>query len=164
MTWDLPSPHVARVRADADDIDGYGHVNNAVYVRWLDECAWSHSTALGLPPEVCSRLGRGMAVWRTQINYLKPAFAGDELEIGTWLLANDGRLRIERRFQIRRPADDETLLVALLHYVCIDLGSGRAVRMPPEFARQYQVRPEVAAAADENFQPGVERRTTPRRS
>ena len=58
------------------EIDGYGHVNNAVYVTWLDDCAWAHSTDRGIPPEMCRRLGRGMAVWRTQINYLLPAIGG----------------------------------------------------------------------------------------
>jgi acyl-CoA thioester hydrolase len=71
---------------------------------------------------------------------------------------NDGKLRIERRFQIRRQSDGETLLRALLHYVCIDLHSGRARRMPEEFTR-YSVLPEVAAAVAAEphpFQPGVE--------
>jgi acyl-CoA thioester hydrolase len=158
MSWDLDGPHVLRVRALPEHIDGYGHVNNAVYVRWLDECAWSHSTALGLPPQACSALGRGMAVWRTQVNYLRPAFDGDEIEIGTWLLRNDGRLRIDRRFQMRRVADGETLLVALIHYVCIDLKSGRPARMPAEFIERYPVPPDLAARADDDFQPGVEHR------
>lgn len=158
MTWDLPRPHVLQVSALPGHIDGYGHVNNAVYVRWLDDCAWSHSGALGLPAEACSRLGRGMAVWRTQINYIQPAFEGDAIEIGTWLTSNDQRLRIDRRFQMRRSSDGETLLRALIHYVCIDLASGRAVRMPAEFVTCYAALPEVAAAADESFQPGVEQR------
>jgi acyl-CoA thioester hydrolase len=158
VSWDLEDPHVLRVCAAPEHIDGYGHVNNAVYVRWLDECAWSHSTALGLPPQVCSMLGRGMAVWRTQVNYLRPAFDGDEIEIGTWLLRNDGRLRIDRRFQMRRIADGETLLAALIHYVCIDLKSGRPARMPAEFVARYGVRADIAAGLDEEFQPGVEHR------
>ena len=79
-----------------------------------------------------------MAVWRTQINYLGAALAGDRIEIATWPVYNDGRLRIDRRFQIRRQSDGETLLRALLHYVCIELTSGKPRRMPPEFVR-YQV-------------------------
>jgi hypothetical protein len=35
------------------------------------------------PPDVCTRLDRGMAVWRTQINYLGAALAGDRVEVAT---------------------------------------------------------------------------------
>jgi len=156
--WDLPAPHVHAVVAASDDIDGYGHVNNAVYVRWLDHTAWSHSGALGLSPETCIRGRRSMAVLRTQIHYLAPAFAGERLEVGTWIVHADGRLRCARRFQIRRPADGRTLLRALVHYVCIDLDSGRPRRMPPEFVERYRPLPEVSAAlaAEGPFAPGVE--------
>jgi len=158
MNWDLPSPFVHERIAVHTEIDGYGHVNNAVYVAWLDDSAWAHSISRGISPELCRSLNRGMAVWRTQINYIRPALEGDRIEVGTWPVANDGKLRIERRFQIRRASDGETLLRALLHYVCIDLQTGRAKRMPDAFTR-YAVLPEVAAAVaaeTQPYQPGVE--------
>ena len=158
MSWDLPSPFILERVAVHAEIDGYGHVNNAVYVTWLDDCAWAHSTERGIPPEACRRLKRGMAVWRTQINYLRPALEGDHIQVATWPVRNDQRLRIDRRFQIRRREDGETLLRALIHYVCIDLESGRARRMPPEFARYYVADDVATAVAREArpFLPGVE--------
>lgn len=160
--WDLPSPYVHQVVASAADIDGYGHVNNAVYIGWLDRTAWAHSTALGLPPESCVEGRRGMAVWRTQVNYLASAFEGDRIQVGTWILANDSRLRVSRRFQMTRAADGRTLLRALLHYVCIDLDSGKPKRMPPEFVTRYQPLPEVRSfpvGGPGSFAPGVESST-----
>jgi acyl-CoA thioester hydrolase len=157
--WDLPSPHIHRVVATSADIDGYGHVNNAVYVTWLDHTAWSHSTALGIPPESCIEGRRGMAVWRTQVNYLAPAFAGNRVDIGTWIVASDSRLRCARRFQMRRADDGVTLLRALIHYVCIDLDSGKARRMPPEFVAGYQpleIVRDALSAQPASFAPGVE--------
>lgn len=158
MSWDLPGPFIHERLAVRSEIDGYGHVNNAVYVQWLDECAWAHSASRGITPELCTALNRGMAVWRTQINYLRAALEGDTIQVATWPVRNDGKLRIERRFQIRRKSDGETLLRALLHYVCIDLQTGRARRMPDDFLR-YSVAPEVAAAVaaeTQPYQPGVE--------
>jgi acyl-CoA thioester hydrolase len=158
MSWDLPQPFIHERVAVHGEIDGYGHVNNAVYVAWLDDCAWAHSISRNISPELCRSLNRGMAVWRTQINYLGAALEGDHVQVATWPVRNDGKLRIERRFQIRRQSDGETLLRALLHYVCIDLHSGRPRRMPEEFTR-YSVLPEVAAAVAAEphpFQPGVE--------
>lgn len=157
--WDLPSPHVCELIAATADIDGYGHVNNAVYVRWLDQTAWSHSTALGLSPESCIGKRKSMAVWRTQVHYLAPAFAGERVQVGTWIVGNDGRLRVTRRFQIRRAADRRCLVRALLHYVCIDLDSGRARRMPPEYVVGYRPPDAVLTALAgerEPFAPGVE--------
>ena len=160
--WDLPSPYLHRVAALDRDIDAYGHVNNAVYLGWLDEAAWAHSTALGISPEHCVKTRCGMVVWRSQLHYQSPAFAGDALEVGTWLVFGDARLRVDRRFQIRRPADGRTLLRGLIHYVCADLDSGRPRRMPPALASRYRPLPEVEAAlesdAHREFAPGVERR------
>jgi acyl-CoA thioester hydrolase len=160
MNWDLPSPFIHERIAVHTEIDGYGHVNNAVYVAWLDDCAWAHSISRGISPEICRSLDRGMAVWRTQINYIGAALEGDRIEVATWPVVNDGKLRIDRRFQIRRASDRVTLLRALIHYVCIDLHTGRARRMPDIFT-QYVVLPEVAAAIAVEarpYQPGVEPR------
>jgi len=139
--WDLPSPFIHRVSALAADIDAYGHVNNSVYLRWLDETAWAHSAALGVTAEHCVQTRRGMVVWRSQLPYQAPAFKGDSLEVGTWLVFEDARLRVDRRFQIRRPTDGRTLLRGLIHYVCVDLDSGRPKRMPVEFVDRYRPPP-----------------------
>jgi len=51
----------------------------------------------------------------------------------------DARLRVERRFQIKRVSDDKTLARARTDYVCINLDTHRAARMPELFARAYVV-------------------------
>ena len=62
MSWDLPSPFIHERVAVHAEIDGYGHVNNAVYVAWLDDCAWAHSISSrhqpGTVPRAESRHGR----------------------------------------------------------------------------------------------------------
>lgn len=155
--WDLPEPFIVAIDVTPEDIDAYRHVNNAVYVRWLDQAAWAHSTSLGLSLEHYLSVRRGMAVWRTQLHYLAPALPGDRVLVSTWLVLCDGRLRVDRRFQIRRESDGTDLLRALIHYVCIDLDDGRPRRMPREFATSYQPRAAVAAALTdaEPFLPGV---------
>ena len=141
MDFDRPSPHVVGLAVDPDDIDAYDHVNNAVYLTWLDRAAWSHSAALGMPLERCLALRRGMAALRIEIDYLSAAMRGDAVEVATWIARSDGRLRCERRFQVARPADGRTLARAMIEYVCINLDSGRAARMPQPFARAYVVTP-----------------------
>jgi acyl-CoA thioester hydrolase len=138
-TWDFGNPHVVTIEVLAADIDAYHHVNNSVYLSWLDRAAWSHSTSLGLSLEQCLALRRGMAAHRTQIDYLRAALLGDRVLVGTWIVSTDTKLRVERRFQIRRTADGETLARARIDYVCINLDSGRAVRMPESFRNAYIV-------------------------
>lgn len=145
--FDLPVPHVIDLTVGATDIDAYNHVNNAVYVTWCDRIAWDHSTALGLPLSRCLELDRGMAVVRTVIQYLRPALLGDVVHVATWIVPVESRLRVRRRFHIKRAVDDCTLARAEIEYVCIELSSGKPTRWPPEFRERYVSYPEVQAAA-----------------
>ena len=135
--FDFPTAHVIELQVQPADVDAYEHVNNAVYLTWLDRAAWSHSAALGVPLEQCVALRRGMAAQRIEIEYLRAAVRGDVVQTATWIASGDGRLRAERHFQVRRKSDGETLARARIDYVCINLDSGRAVRMPDSFARAY---------------------------
>jgi acyl-CoA thioester hydrolase len=58
----------------------------------------------------------------------------------------DSRLRVRRRFQIKRMADESTLARAEIEYACIELSSGKPMRWPPEFRERYVSIPAVAAA------------------
>ena len=145
--WDLPRPFIALLPVAQTDIDAYDHVNNAVYMTWFDRAAWEHSAVLGLPIERCLQLDRGMAVLRSVIAYLKPALLGDTIRVATWLLPAGGKLRVRRRFQVRREAGSVTLARAEIEYACIELSSGRPARWPPEFKQRYVALDEVMRTA-----------------
>jgi acyl-CoA thioester hydrolase len=138
-SWDHPDPFVISVSADAGDIDSYQHVNNSVYVRWLDECAREHSKAVGIDAEDAGELGYGMAVRDSHITYFSSAYQGEEILVGNWLTHCDGRLRATRQFQIVRQADGVTLTRAELNYICIKIDSGRPCKMPELFREKYIV-------------------------
>jgi acyl-CoA thioester hydrolase len=138
--WDFPSPHLVALEVAPADIDAYNHVNNSVYHAWLDRAAWSHSAVLGLSLDECvNGLRRGMAAHRTEIDYLRAAMSGDRVLVGTWIVETDSKLRVQRRFQVRRADDGTTLARARIDYVCINLDTGRAARMPEIFQRSYVV-------------------------
>jgi acyl-CoA thioester hydrolase len=67
--------------------------------------------------------------------------------MATWILPAESRLCISRRFQLRRAADDATLMRAEVQYACIELSSGRPTRWPKEFRAQYVPITGVANAA-----------------
>lgn len=137
MSWTLPDPFVIDIVVQPEDIDGLGHANNAVYVSWLERCAWRHSQSLGLDLAEYRRLDRAMAVLRHEIDYLASAYEGDQLQLATWIVESDQRLKMTRHFQLKRPADDLTLLRAQTTFVCIEMSSGKPRRMPTEFVEGY---------------------------
>ncbi|PAV49533.1 4-hydroxybenzoyl-CoA thioesterase [Pseudomonas sp. HAR-UPW-AIA-41] len=137
MSWGLPDPFVIDIVVQPEDIDGLGHANNAVYVSWLERCAWRHSQSLGLDLAEYRRLDRAMAVVRHEVDYLASAYEGDQLQLATWIVESDQRLKMTRHFQLRRPADDLTLLRAQTTFVCIELSTGKPKRMPAEFVEGY---------------------------
>ena len=143
--WDYPGAYTWAVRPGADDIDGLKHTNNAVYVRWCETIAWAHSKTLGLDLADYQRLDRAMAIRRGEYDYLLPSVQGDELLLATWLTGSDGRITLERRFQLIRSNDHATVLRGRWELVCIELGSGRPRRMPAEFSAHYL--PAIADAA-----------------
>jgi acyl-CoA thioester hydrolase len=148
IAWDRPQPFTLALCPQAGDIDGLNHTNNAVYVRWCEQVAWAHSEALGLALADYHRLDRAMAIRRAEYDYLLPTLHGEELLLATWLTASDGRLTMERRFQLVRRADRATVLRGRWDLVCIEASSGRPRRMPAEFCSAYLVAMVGEPAAD----------------
>jgi acyl-CoA thioester hydrolase len=137
LAWDRADPFVIEVEVGDEHIDALGHTNNVRYLDWLQRCAWRHSLARGFGEDEMVSLGYAMVVRETRMTYIAATFAGDRLAVGDWITASDGRLRAQRSFQIIREADGQTVLRAVIDYVCIRIADGRPVRMPEAFRRAY---------------------------
>lgn len=79
-----------------------------------------------------------MAIREGHYDYLLPSFEGEALVLGTWLTASDGKLTMERRFQLKRVSDGQTLVRGRWALVCIEISSGKPRRMPAEFLGIYE--------------------------
>ena len=70
------------ITVSPEDLDLLHHVNNLVYVKWMDKIAtnhWAHLTKdTPLPQYV-------WVVVRHEIDYLKQAILGDEIIVKTWV-------------------------------------------------------------------------------
>lgn len=116
---------LSRRIAMPDDIDELGHVNNAVYVRWVQDAAVGHWSAVaGHPKErgiywVCSR---------HEVDYKDQVREGEEVEIRTWLGARRGA-RFARHTDIRRAGAGRSAVEALTWWVLIDAATGRPRRV-----------------------------------
>lgn len=137
LQWDHPDPHLLYTRVKAEDIDGLQHTNNAVYVRWCEQVAWSHSVALGLDLDTYHRLDRAMAITRSEYRYLQASRVGQDIIAATWIVAWDRRLTMRRHFQVVRADDAVTLMRGEMDFACIELSSGKPRRLPPEFIAGY---------------------------
>ena len=135
--WDHPGPHTLQTRVEAGDIDGLDHTNNAVYVKWCEQVAWSHSVALGLDLKAYRALDRAMAITHSEYNYLQASREGDDIIAGTWIVSWDGKLTMARRFQVIRLNDGATLMRGAMRFACIEISTGRPRRLPREFIEGY---------------------------
>lgn len=139
LNWDYEKPFLMDFVAREEHIDGLNHVNNGVYVNWCQDVGWAHSVSLGLDMTSYHELDRAMVIRHSEYDYKAAAYLGEPLRAATWLTGNDGRLAMERRFQLVRVSDGATLLRARWQLVCIEISSGRPRRMPEVFNRQYGV-------------------------
>lgn len=130
------------------EIDLVGHVNNVVYLQWMQDAAMAHSSALGWSAQRYQQHGAGWVARLHQIEYLQPAYAGDEVIVRTWV-ADMKKVTSLRRYQMIRtdpPRSDSelsrkqiTLAVAHTNWAYIDFSTRAPKRIPPEIASAYQI-------------------------
>jgi acyl-CoA thioester hydrolase len=117
------------------DIDEQNHVNNTVYLRWIQDVATAHWRAIA-GPEAQETIG--WVVLRHEIDYKAPAAFGDEIVLRTWV-GKATRLTFERFTEIRRNSDGQLLSKARTLWCPIDMQTGRPVRVSPEVRAQFSV-------------------------
>jgi acyl-CoA thioester hydrolase len=121
-----------------DAIDELGHVSNLKYLAWMQDIAIQHSAARGWPVE---RYLENGAVWVVRshfITYLRPAFAGETITLGTWVAELKQRSS-SRRYLVRRASDQQALVEAETIWVYVDRQSGRPRRIPDELRAAFDV-------------------------
>ncbi|HEV8390404.1 MAG TPA: thioesterase family protein [Dongiaceae bacterium] len=131
-----------------DATDEFGHVNNQRYVAWMQDVATGHSTANGWPMARYLEIGAAWVVRSHFIEYLRPAFPGDRIEIFTWAASLELR-EVSRGYLFRRVDDRRILARAETKWVYVDLKSGRPKRVPEELMASFEAvsadDPELAA-------------------
>jgi acyl-CoA thioester hydrolase len=110
-------------------MDALGHVNNAVYQNYLEQAAIEHSEYLGLTLDVYRQVGGVFVMRRVEIDYLRPAVAGDTLEVTTWLKEMRGT-RALRCYEIRKKNEDNLLVTAEALWVWVDAQTMRPRPIP----------------------------------
>ncbi|MBV2192498.1 MAG: acyl-CoA thioesterase [Azonexus sp.] len=140
----MPRIFVEQLSIGADSIDLNGHVNNQEYVRWMQDVATAHSSAQGWNMARYLAAGVTWVIRSHFIEYLRPAFQGDELLVATWVAGMEAQSS-PRRYRFVRARDGKTLVEAETRWVFCDVQSGRPRDIPPEVAGAF---PLVTDAAE----------------
>ena len=112
--------------AQPEDIDELGHVNNAAWVRWIQDLAVAHWEAVA-PAE-----HRDAYVWvviRHEIDYLRALGPGDTALGRTWVPDPPKGARFDRHVEFVG-ADGKPLVRAKTTWAILDKQSGRPLRVP----------------------------------
>ncbi len=122
----------------ADEIDELGHVGNLHYLSWTLAAAVAHSTAQGWPTEAYHELQSVFVVRSHTIEYLRPAYEGEEIVVRTWV-AGFRKASSLRRYEIVRRADGQKLAKATTDWAFVKLGSGAPTRLPADLIASFQL-------------------------
>jgi acyl-CoA thioester hydrolase len=133
----MQSIYYYQVKVKETDIDELNHVNNEVYLKWLIEAAATHAQSLGYGLEQFLASGAAFVVRRHELEYLRPAFLGEELIVETWLSTFD-QTKSVRETRIKRKKDDQLLLVGKTLWVYIDLKMSRPKEIPATMAESFK--------------------------
>ena len=119
--------------ARAEHIDELGHVNNAVWVQWIQQVAVAHWEALA---DAAYKDAYYWVVVRHEIDYLRAAFPGDVISARTWIGDAPRGARSTRLVEFQR--DDGSVCVrSKTDWAIIDKASGRPIRVPPEVVAPF---------------------------
>jgi thioesterase III len=120
-----------RLRVRGYHLDGYGHVNNARYLEFLEEGRWAYFDER---PDLARRLQQGGVAFvavNLNIDYREAAVAGDDIEILTRLSGVGGR-SARMTQEIRRERDGALVSAGTLTFVLLDVAANRAIAIEGE--------------------------------
>lgn len=139
------------------DIDELGHASNIAYVRWIQDVALAHSTAVGLDVETYRSIGAVFFIRRHEIDYLRPALRGDRLEVRTWI-DSVFAAKCHRGTEIVKVSDGgaETMLArSMTTWGCVEIATGRPTRIPQRVREAFAAGPAAGPASGRHPAPPV---------
>jgi acyl-CoA thioester hydrolase len=118
------------------DIDMEGHVNNAVYLSYVEDCGFQVIAAHGWPVQRMTAQGFAIILRKHQIEYIQPALLDEELLLTTWA-SHVKRSSALRYYTIQRAGDNALLARISTLGVWIDLSTSKPIRIPPDFLADF---------------------------
>ena len=129
----MSNRHTLTFTAGPEHIDELGHVNNAVWVNWIQDLAVAHWEA------VAAAAQRDAFVWvvtRHEIDYRGNIVAGESVTAETFIPEPPTGARFDRRVDFRN-ASGKVIVSAKTTWAIIDRASGRILRVPKDVAAPF---------------------------
>lgn len=133
----MPHTHLYELKVSTTAIDANGHANNVEYLHWMQQAATSHADAIGCTTATLAA-GATWVVRSHHIEYLRPAFADEGIEVRTWV-ENVRRALSLRKYEIVRQSDGVVLARAETDWIFVDVTSGRARSIPPQIQALFEL-------------------------
>ena len=122
------------ITASPDDIDELGHVNNAVWVRWIQEVATRHWQSLA---PAAMQAAMSWVVTRHEIDYRGNLVAGETVTAETWVAEAPRGARFDRHVRFLG-VDGQVKVEAVTSWALLDRASGRLMRVRPEVVALFR--------------------------
>jgi acyl-CoA thioester hydrolase len=117
-------------------IDENGHVNNVVYIQWMQDIAVEHYASIGgieaQGPDAT------WVVREHKVEYLLPAFSNEMIEIRTWV-ENIRRVRSLRKYEFVRKSDEKVLVKGETDWVFVDVKTGAPKAVPETVSKVFSI-------------------------
>jgi len=121
------------ITASTDDIDELGHVNNAVWVKWIQDVAVAHWS---VDAPQAHQDAYFWVVTRHEIDYRGNVSAGETVTAETWIEAPPKGARFDRHMRFTG-ADGRVKVEAKTTWAVVERASGRVLRVPAEVAAPF---------------------------
>ncbi|MEP5937864.1 MAG: acyl-CoA thioesterase [Erythrobacter sp.] len=130
----MSEPFRLSFTASADHIDELGHVNNAVWVQWIQDLATAHWDAVARPEDHAAVF---WVVVRHEIDYRGNIAASESVTGETWIDGPPKGAKSDRRVDFRNDAG-KIIVAARTSWAMLDKESQRLVRVRPEIIAPFQ--------------------------
>ena len=140
----MPQIYQYKLTVPDNAVDVNGHANNIEYLRWMQDAAVLHSDVQGCTKATIDT-GATWVVRTHHIEYLKPAFAGENIIVLTWV-SDFRRVQSLRKYRIIRIEDNTVLVEGETNWVFVDAQTGRLRSISQDVMLTFKVLPKEKEA------------------
>ena len=131
MTESAASPHVHALAVVPDDIDFMGHVNNSVYLKWVQEAVIAYWRRVAPAEAVAQHLWVAL---KHEITYRRPAFLEDNVVAQ---VVAEGMHGARAFFHTLIKRGEDVLAEVKSSWCCLDVATQRPARLAREVVRMF---------------------------
>ncbi len=136
QSWDSRIVYTEEIEVQAQHCDLQNHLNNVVYVQWIQDIAIAAYRSKGYSRDIDEKNRIIWFVRRHEVDYLAPAFKGETIRLATWV-ERATLSTFFRRTEFTRIIDRQLLCRAITEWCYFDAGRNRPAKIPKEIKTAF---------------------------